>query len=85
MGVPTSLTRSKPMVVSIKLHTIKSGWSIVYIKGSQVITTAFLSLEIDLVLASSADHDEMPHYAEFHLGLHCLQKFQFKGFMFAKG
>ena len=28
--------------------------------------------EIDLVLANSADPDEMPPYAAFHLGLHCL-------------
>ena len=25
-------------------------------------------------LANSVDPDEMPHYAAFHLGLHCLQK-----------
>ena len=32
----------------------------------------FLSLKIDFVLANSADPDEMPPYAAFHLGLHCL-------------
>ena len=35
----------------------------------------FLSLNIDLVLANSADPDEMPHHAAFHLGLHCLPKY----------
>ena len=65
----------------IKFDTVKSGWSIVYIKGSQVIISKknmiFLSLKIDLVLANSADPDEMPHYAAFHLGLHCLPKYPF--------
>ena len=31
----------------------------------------YLSLKIDFVLANSADPGEMPHYAAFHLGLHC--------------
>ena len=46
--------------------------------GSQVIifkNNVFLSLKIDLVLANSADPDEMPHYAAFHLGLHYLPKY----------
>ena len=30
-------TLFRPVEFSIKLHTIKSGWSIVYIEGSQVI------------------------------------------------
>ena len=37
---------------SIKLHTMKSGWSIVYIEGSQIIipnNIVFLSLKIDFV------------------------------------
>ena len=34
----------------------------------------FLSLKIDFVLANSEDPDEMQHYAESHLGLHCLAK-----------
>ena len=29
--------------------------------------------------------DEMPHYAAFHLGLHCLQKYSFSGFPNTKG
>ena len=39
----------------------------------------FLSLKIDFVLANSADHDEMLHYVAFHLGLHCLPKYLFRG------
>ena len=27
------------------------------------------------ILANSADTDEMPHYAAFHLGLYCLSKY----------
>ena len=32
----------------------------------------FLFLEAVLILANSADPDEMPHYAAFHPCLHCL-------------
>ena len=77
------------MEVSIKLHTIKTGWTIVYIEGSQVIISknniVFLSLKIDFVLVISADSDEMPHYVTFHLGLHCLSKYPFRGFWSTKG
>ena len=40
----------------------------------------FRSLKVDFVIANSADPDEMPHYAAFHLGLHCLPKYTFRGF-----
>ena len=56
---------------------MKSGWSIIYIQGSQVIISPkqyFLSLKIDFVLANSADPDEMPHDAPNRQGLHCLPK-----------
>ena len=49
--------------------------SILYFKGSRVKISAvyiFLYLKIALILASSADPDEMPPYAAFHLGLHYL-------------
>ena len=32
----------------------------------------FLSLKIVFILVNSADPDEMPPYAAFHLGLYCL-------------
>ena len=70
-----ALTPFGQMEFSIKLHTIKSGWSIVYNEGSQVENfknIAFLFLKIDFVLLNSADPDEMQHDAAFHLGLHCL-------------
>ena len=31
-----------------------------------------------LILANSADPNEMQHYAAFHLGLHCLPKYSFR-------
>ena len=38
----------------------------------------FLSLKIVLVSANSVDPDEMPQYAAFLLGLHCLPKYPFR-------
>ena len=38
----------------------------------------FLSRKIVFVLANSVNPDEMPHYAAFHLGLHCLPKYSFR-------
>ena len=38
----------------------------------------FLSMKIVLILANIVDPDEMPHYAAFHLGLHCLPKYPFE-------
>ena len=43
----------------------------------------FLSLKIDFVLVIIADPDTMPHYAAFHLGLHCL--YLFRGFLSTRG
>ena len=40
----------------------------------------FLSPKIGFVLANSTDPDEMPHYAAFHLGHHCLPKYPFWGY-----
>ena len=34
---------------------------------------------------NSVDPDEMQHYAAFHLGFHCLQKYSFRGFRNTKG
>ena len=46
---------------------------------------AFLSLRIVFTLTNRVDPDEMLHYAEFHLGLHCLTKYPFRGFQYTKG
>ena len=47
--------------------------------------TYFLSLKVVLILANSADPDEMQHYAAFHLGFHCLLKDSFRGVPYTKG
>ena len=43
-----------------------------------------LSLKIILLLANSADIDEMQHYVVFHLGLHCLPEYPFRAFLAPK-
>ena len=45
----------------------------------------FFSLKIDVVLANSADPDEMPPYAAFFMGLHCMPKNMFRGFRSTNG
>ena len=78
-----------PREFSIKFDTVKPGWSIVYIEWSQVIISKkyciSLFLKADFLLANSADPDEMPHYAAFHLDLHCLSMYLCRGFWFANG
>ena len=66
--ITDGLTLGVPMKFSIKYDTVKSGWSIVFIKGSQVTTfkkKIFLTLKINFVLANSAEPDEMTHYVAF--------------------
>ena len=38
-----------------------------------------MSLKIVIILANSADPDEMPLYAAFHQDLYCLPKYLFIG------
>ena len=40
-----------------------------------------LSMKIDYVFAKSADPDEMPHHAAFHLSLHFFPKYLVMGFL----
>ena len=40
--------------------------------------------DIVFILANSANPDDMPHSAVFHLGLHCLL-YPFMGFQYTKG
>ena len=42
------------------------------------------SLKIVFTLANIADPDEMSHSAAFHLGFHCLQKYQFREFQYSR-
>ena len=43
------------------------------------VKSVFLS-EYLFCLMYSVDPDEMQHYAAFHLGIHCLQEYLFRGF-----
>ena len=45
----------------------------------------FLSLKIVLASANNVDPDQMLHYVIFHLGIHCLPKYQSMGFPVTKG
>ena len=78
-----ALTLCIMMDFPIHIDTISIGLSIVYFKGSQVEFSP--SLKVVLILAKSADPNEMQHYAAFHLGRHCLPKYPFRGFQNTKG
>ena len=56
-----------------------------YIKGSQVDFflkyDVFLFLKVALNLANSAYLDEIQHYGVFHLCLHYLPKYPYRGFL----
>ena len=39
---------------------------------------AFFCLKIFFTFTNSVDPDKMQHYAAFHLGIHCLQKYSFR-------
>ena len=45
----------------------------------------FHTQKIVFILVNSADLDEMLHFAAFHLGLHCLLQYFFRGFQYTKG
>ena len=45
----------------------------------------FYCMKIIFTFTNSVDPDEMQHYAAFHLGLNCLQKYLFRGFLNTKG
>ena len=58
-----------------------------HIKGCRdIISKKYCILSEDLYyLSSHPDPDETQHYAAFHLGLYCLQKYLFRGFPEYKG
>ena len=68
-------------------HTDKNNKEGIYIWAQVVIFQLFhISIPEDcFYLENSVDPDEMPHYAAFHLGLHCLSKYPFRGFKYTKG
>ena len=68
------------MEISIKFGTVKSGWSIAYIEGSQVI---FCN---EHCISFSEDRFRlMKQCRPYHLGLQCLQKYSFWDFRCTKG
>ena len=72
----------------IHIVTIRMWLPSLYCYGSQEEVLnygVFLSLKVVLILANSADIDEMQHYAAFHLVFHCLPKYPFRGFRYTKG
>ena len=67
----------------IKIDTIESGCYVIqlhFIRGY-----GFLSLKIASAIANSAILDEITHTATFHLGLHCLTKYPFRGYQYSNG
>ena len=62
------------MEFSLKFYTVKSGLSIIQIEH----------LQVDFVLANSADPDGMLLYTAFHLSLLCLPKYPFWGSRFQR-
>ena len=45
----------------------------------------FMSMKVVLIIANSGNPYEMQHGAAFHLGLHCLPKYQLSSFQNTKG
>ena len=43
------------------------------------LSTSCLSEDL-FIFTNSVDPGEIKHYAAYHLGLHCLQKFLYRGF-----
>ena len=70
------------MEFSIKFDILKSGWSIVYIEGSQVIISNRYC--ISFPEGRFWFSKQCRHNVAFHLGLHCLPKYPFRGFWYTK-
>ena len=60
----------------IHIDTISMKFSILYLRvgKSNFYKMMYCVLEDVFILANSANPDEMPPYAAFHLGFHCLPK-----------
>ena len=60
------LTLFRPMELPIKLHTIKSGWSIVYTEGSQVIISAafHLGFKVRKTARIRNRYNQVPHLSQ---------------------
>ena len=75
-------TLCRPMEFSIKLVQSNLDGPLYILKGHRLKfpNILFLSLKINFVLVDNADFDQMPHSVAYHLVLHCLQNYLFKGF-----
>ena len=77
-GIASLLTLYVLMYSSFRFDTINLGYL-----GCQVIIFqkyCILLSEYPFSFTNSVDPDEIQHYAAFHLGRHCLQKYLFRGF-----
>ena len=72
----------RPMEFSV--YTLKSGWFIIYIEGSQV-TISKKYCTSSFVLANSADPDEMPIKCGISSGSSLFAKVPIFGFLVFKG
>ena len=69
----------------IQMKAIRMGVSIMYFKGSQDSISQLWCISVPencFTVTNSVDPDEMPHYAAFHLGLHCLPEYPSRGFKY---
>ena len=86
--VVVSLTLCTLLDCPINIHTVRMGWSIIQIRVHMVNYSnnyVLQSQESVFNLANSAGPDEMPHFAAFHLSLHCVSKYPFMVFQYTKG
>ena len=56
-----------------------------WVSGYNLKKIVLFCLKIFFTFTNSVDPDEMQHYAAFHMGLHCLQKYLFRVSQMQKG
>ena len=83
-----SINREKPFVcliyfpIHIDTFCILSGKRLTFLNHD--VCVSIKVVKVVLILANSADSDEMQHYAAFYLGLHYLPKCLLRGFQYTK-
>ena len=71
---------------NLKFELLFKFRNVSYLLGHPVLKNiVFFCLKIFYTFTNRVDPDEMQHHAAFNLGLHCLQKYSFKGFANTKG
>ena len=76
---------SKFRSAKLKVWTLFKLRNVSYLLGHTVLKILYSFVYFFYTFTNRVDPDEMQHYAAFHLGLHCLQKYSFKGFVITKG